>query len=105
MDLGPVESFFAQYPDFDYCKERPIVQEFYRMCDFFEWEGDDNEKKVAHEDFKTAMVLTFNTLYGTDVDDIDSWHKLCVALNISPLPKGLRECQRVCTPPCNACRS
>jgi hypothetical protein len=81
------------------------VQEFYRMCDFFEWEKDDEEKKSAHEEFKTAMVLTFNALYGTDVNNIESWHKLCVALDINPLPKGLEQCQRVRTPPCNAPRS
>jgi hypothetical protein len=52
------------------------VQEFYRMCDFFEWEKDDEEKKSAHEEFKTAMVLTFNALYGTDVNNIESWHIL-----------------------------
>jgi hypothetical protein len=86
-------------------KRNPIVQEFYRMCDFFEWERDDYEKKTAHEEFKTAIVLTFNALYGTDVEDIDSWHKLCVALDINPLPKRLKNCRRVSTPPCDACRS
>ncbi|KAF2799198.1 hypothetical protein K505DRAFT_346036 [Melanomma pulvis-pyrius CBS 109.77] len=91
--VGQSQSF-RKYPEFNYCKGEPIVQEFYRMCDYFEWEKEDIEKKTAHEDFKTAMVLTFNSLYGTDVDDIDSWHKLCVALDIDPLPEGLKECQR-----------
>ena len=36
----------------------------------------------------------FNTLYGTDVNDIDSWHKLRLALDISA-PQGLQACREV----------
>ncbi|KAH7377615.1 hypothetical protein BKA66DRAFT_422029 [Pyrenochaeta sp. MPI-SDFR-AT-0127] len=86
--------FMFQYPDFNYRNGMPIVQEFYRMCDFFNWERSDERKRAAHDDFKTAMVHTFNTLYGTDADDIDAWHKLCVALDISPLPVNLQECRK-----------
>jgi hypothetical protein len=95
VNLDFIESFFAQYPAFDYCKEYPIVEEFYRMCDSFGWEKDDEEKKAAQFGFKTAMVLAFNALYGTDVNDIGAWHKLCVALDITPLPSGLKDCRNV----------
>ena len=65
------------------------------MCDFFKWETDDEERKIAHENFKNAMVHQFNSLYGTDVNDIESWQKLCLALNIVPLPEGIKQCRKV----------
>lgn len=95
MNLDFIGSFFAQYLDFDYCKEDSIVEEFYRMYDSFGWEKVDEEKKAAQSGFKTAMVLTFNALYGTNINDIEAWHKLCVALDITPLPNGLKACRSV----------
>ena len=65
------------------------------MCDFFGWEKDDEEKGIAREDFKNAMVHQFNSLYGTDVNDIESWQKLCLALDIVPLPQGIEQCRKV----------
>ncbi len=87
--------FFARYPEFPYSEDKPMVREYYRMCDWFGWEKEDTDRIEAHDDFKTAMVLKFNRLYGTDVNDIESWHKLCVALNITPLPGDIKECRRV----------
>jgi hypothetical protein len=34
-------------------------------------------------------------LYGTDVADIENWHKLCVALYIEPLPDTIPHCKKV----------
>jgi hypothetical protein len=41
------------------------------------------------------MVLQFNGLYGTDVSDIENWHKLCIALNSEPLPETVADCKAV----------
>ena len=70
------------------------MKEFYRMCHYFGWDREDEERVEAYDALKIAMVQEFNTLYGTDVDDIDSWHKLCLALDISP-PKSLQACREV----------
>lgn len=59
------------------------------MCDFFDWDRHDPDRKVAHDDFKTALVHQFNSLYGTEVDDIESWRGLSRALDITPLPRDL----------------
>ncbi|MCJ1377447.1 hypothetical protein MMC17_000542 [Xylographa soralifera] len=88
-----LDAFFADYPSFRYNRKAPLVQEFYRMCDQFGWDSDDEEKKEASFAFKTAMVHQFNTLYGTDVNDIESWRKLCLALDITP-PEGLQACRK-----------
>ncbi|MCJ1395974.1 hypothetical protein MMC18_008860 [Xylographa bjoerkii] len=88
-----MDGFFANYPSFQHDRQAPLVQEFYRMCDQFEGKKDDDEKKDALSGFKTAMVHRLNTLCGTDVEDIESWRKPCLALDIMP-PDGLQACRK-----------
>ena len=90
-----MDDFFAQYPDFPYQREQSSSLEFYRMCDFFNWDRDCCERQEAHEDFKTALVHRFNGVYGTDVNDIEAWRRLYVALDISPLPDNVKNAQQV----------
>lgn len=96
QDLDAISNFFAQYPSFAYDEEKGVAEEFYRMCDFFDWDRDDKERREAREEFKDALVMRFNSLYGTDVSDIENWHKLCVAVCIEPLPTTISECKKVC---------
>jgi hypothetical protein len=90
-----LDDFFSQYPEFSYQRNEPSSQEFYKLCGFFEWGRDDPEQKQAHEDFKTALVRQFNSIYGTDLNDMESWRKLCLALEISPLPNDVVEARKV----------
>jgi hypothetical protein len=66
------------------------------MCDFFDWDRDDEERAEARQAFRDAMVFRFNSLYGTDVNNLDNWHKLCIAVCIEPLPATINECEQVC---------
>lgn len=68
---------------------------FFHMCDVYEWGRDDEEKKEARTLLKDAMVLDFNNIYGTDVNDISSWHNLCQILRITPIPDGLEASREV----------
>jgi len=68
------------------------------MCDFFDWDRNDPERAEAHDGFKTALVQQFNSLYGTEVDDIESWRGLSLALDIVPLPNNLKEAKEVSLP-------
>jgi len=54
-----------------------------------------DEKKLVMKKFKDAMVLQFNNIYRTNVDDIGTWQKLCQILGIVPMPEGLKECRDV----------
>jgi hypothetical protein len=65
------------------------------MCDLFRWDRDDNERMEARELLKDAMTRQFNGIYGTDVNDIDSWRNLCRALDIAPIPDALEACRDV----------
>jgi len=66
------------------------------MCDHFDWDRHDPERADAHDDFKTALVQQFNTLYGTEVDDIATWRGLCLALDVFPVPDDLDDVREVC---------
>jgi len=90
-----LDTFFAQYPSFDYRRTSSSSQEYYRMCKFFGWDRDDLEREEAHDSFKTAMVQQFNSLYGTEVEDIESWRGLSLALNIFPLPDDVGKAKKV----------
>jgi hypothetical protein len=41
------------------------------------------------------MTQQFNSLYGTDVDNISSWENLCRVLEIVPIPDELEACRDV----------
>lgn len=65
------------------------------MCDTFDWNREDPERQQAHDDFKIALVQQFNTLYGTEVEDIHAWRGLCLALEIFPLPEDVNKSKEV----------
>ncbi|KAI9669194.1 MAG: hypothetical protein M1817_004736 [Caeruleum heppii] len=90
-----LDDFFAAYPAFDYSRTASSTQEFYRMCDFFLWDRDDFERQIAHDGFKTALVKQFNSLYGTDVDNIKSWQGLCLALEAYPPPEDVHKAKEM----------
>lgn len=69
------------------------MNEFNRMCQSFKWKK--GEKKKPYQDLEKAMVKQFNSLYGTNVDDIGSWRKLCQVLEIFPIPEELEACRKV----------
>ncbi|KAK7689715.1 hypothetical protein QCA50_006354 [Cerrena zonata] len=52
-------------------------------------------RKRLVEDFRTAMVLEFNSFYGTDDNDTSCWWGLCNALRIRSPPDTLTTCQKV----------
>ncbi|KAI1792899.1 hypothetical protein LXA43DRAFT_972240 [Ganoderma leucocontextum] len=70
------------------------MDEFYAMCDSFGWhDRDDEERELARDRLRDAMVKQFNNVYGTDVDDLVAWQDLCRALELDPVPSKLRQCR------------
>ncbi len=67
-----LSTFFGQYPAFDHNRYSSSSQEFYRTWGFFDWDRDDPEREEAYDGFKTALVQQFNSLYRTEVNDIES---------------------------------
>jgi hypothetical protein len=54
----------------------------------------DEYKKDVYTRYQAALTREFNLWFGTD-DDLASWHSLCRAIAIQPLPATLRECEKV----------
>lgn len=65
------------------------------MCQHFNWDKEDEDREEAHKAFKDALTQQFNDYYGTDVDNIASWQKLCRRLGVEPIPEGLQACRAV----------
>ncbi|QRV85751.1 tyrosinase [Ceratobasidium sp. AG-Ba] len=91
--------FFKNYPNFDYDPSLPIMKEFHRMCDLF-WpylpkEEIPSDKKRARKDFRKALVLQFNAIYGCDENNLADWQKLCVVLNLEYIPDELENCREL----------
>ncbi|CAE6411267.1 unnamed protein product [Rhizoctonia solani] len=87
-------AFFEKYPSFDYDSSKPVMAEFYRMCDRFGWEKDDEDREEARDNLKDAMVHEFNAIYGTDHESLAAWQSLCRVLNLTNVPGKLRTCRR-----------
>ncbi|KAL4265670.1 hypothetical protein AB1N83_003362 [Pleurotus pulmonarius] len=82
-------AFFAKYPEFQYHPANSAFLEFIRLCN--RWERKDPRRVKARRAFKHALVREFNDIYGTDENDIGSWHKICIVLDIDPLPDTIQE--------------
>ncbi|KAF4465416.1 Phosphate import ATP-binding protein, partial [Fusarium albosuccineum] len=89
----PMDLFFAEYPSFDYQRNKPFYSEFYRMCHQFSWDKNDKSRREAFDEFRIALVEQFNTIYGTDENSLESWQLLCRTLGIG-VPETLKEAQK-----------
>jgi len=95
-----IDDFFAQYPSFNYDRANSSPREFYRMCDQFQWKKrPDNAcppvRKEAWEKFRVAMVVEFNSRFGTDAEDVFSWKGICEFLQMNPMPSGVESMRKV----------
>ncbi|KAJ7815861.1 hypothetical protein B0H14DRAFT_2374998, partial [Mycena olivaceomarginata] len=83
--------FFAGYLRFSYDSHTPVSAQYgalCRLCGFsrckLEYGGARSEREVAYAGYQRAMVLSFGTNYGTDVNDLGSLQSLAKVLQIDP---------------------
>ncbi|KAG8712881.1 hypothetical protein FRC09_019363 [Ceratobasidium sp. 395] len=88
-----VKAFFANYPGFRYNPSRPVMEEFYRLCDITWPDRGDWERDIAWRGFRDALTQQFNDIYGTDEQSLTNWQNLCVALQLRNIPEELNECR------------
>jgi hypothetical protein len=91
----PIDEFFSQYSGFKHKRNAPYWTEFGRLCRHFKW--DRRELNEAKAEFKAAMVEQFNTTFGTDEKNLESWQRLCRTLGVG-VPNTLKESRQVCYP-------
>ncbi|KDN35281.1 hypothetical protein RSAG8_11716, partial [Rhizoctonia solani AG-8 WAC10335] len=98
-----IRAFFNKYPTFDYKPTKPVMGQFYAMCDYFKWDGKkdrngqyiDPRRKAASEGFKDSLTLQFNAIYGTDENSLVAWQNLCIVLNLGDVPEELNACRNL----------
>ena len=59
------------------------------MCDNYARDREDPEREAVYEDFKATLGQQLNSVYGTDVNHLESSRKLCLALRLDLLPEDL----------------
>ncbi|CAE6480629.1 unnamed protein product [Rhizoctonia solani] len=89
-----LRAFFEEYRSFDYDSSKPVMDEFYRMCDRFGWKRNDKDREKARDKLKDALVHEFNAIYGTDHRSLAAWQSLRRVLNLTNVPDKLEACRR-----------
>ncbi|OSC99186.1 hypothetical protein PYCCODRAFT_874973 [Trametes coccinea BRFM310] len=94
--------FVARYPLFVYNPTVSAYAQFNLLSQLLNWGRAQVAEARALLD--EAMVEQFDQIYGTDVNGLAGWQKLCFVLAIRPIPNDLEECRkRVCATHVNIC--
>ena len=101
----PVEVFFARYEGFEYCPSAKPNEEFNRLGRMLNWERGDQQRSAAWRLLAAAMAYQFEGRYGSDVNDLGAWQRLCARIGISPIPTELEEAKKVSPSTSRASRS
>ncbi|KAF8243170.1 hypothetical protein K440DRAFT_606534 [Wilcoxina mikolae CBS 423.85] len=104
-----IDDFFKDYPDFPYDRTAPFWQEFRYLNSFSGWpttkkerkEDDDTKspQKLAWQAFRIAVVKSFNATFGSQVDDIEAWGKLCKAAGVRDIPEDIKDRKKLVESP------
>ncbi|KAG6819153.1 hypothetical protein H0H93_014834 [Arthromyces matolae] len=89
---NPLSDYFEDRGGFQYDSSNPAWDEFHRLSRYLRW--IDSEKKSEREAFKNVLVQAFNSIYGTDGQDLESWMTLCNVLRIVPPSNDLQGCRK-----------
>ena len=90
-----LETFFSQYSGYTFDHSLPSTTQFHRMCDAVGL--NSVKRKEARNAFNDAISQAFNVIYGTEVDNLESWQVLCRVVQMPEIPDNLKECQEVST--------
>lgn len=101
--ISPLDVFFSCFRGYQYDPSIPPAESFRSLRRglrrWNDWDGNvpdtwkEYEKDVITR-YQAALTKEFNLWFGTE-DDIDSWHSLCRAIGIGPLPTTCHECREV----------
>lgn len=100
---GPLDSFFLSFPGYHYDPSIPLAESFRSFRQglrrWNDWNGYSPDTWKEYEDdvytrYQAALTKEFNLWFGME-DDIRSWHSLCRAIAIYPLPATHNLCREV----------
>lgn len=92
MGRSLIDSFFARYVDFNYDLRATPSDEWRRLQREYGWTRGDEDGRTAWEEYSEALVLEFESWYGTDNNSLSSWRSLCRAVRIQPVPQTCGGC-------------
>lgn len=102
-EYGAIDRFFRSFPSFPYdAQKSPDVSFGQLMTGLRRWNTWDKKnpatrklyRRQVMEDYQSALTYEFNLWFGTR-DNIESWHALCRAVRIQPLPPSCEDCREV----------
>jgi hypothetical protein len=91
----PIDRFFLSYSNFDYNRYASPPNVLRRLRGVYRWANGDPDGEDAWARYRKALVQEFQSWYGTDDNSLSSWHSLCRAIGIQPLPGSCEACREV----------
>ncbi|KAL4888093.1 hypothetical protein BDV59DRAFT_148976 [Aspergillus ambiguus] len=89
----PLNKFFLSFKGFPFDPNLPPSQSYLSLQRFYNWRRGDEDYSQAWDQFQEALSQELKLWFGTE-DDITSWHSLCRAVRIEPLPRTCLECEK-----------
>lgn len=91
----PIDKFFAQYPSFRYDPNLSPSVSYAKLVSFYYWDRKDPEARAARRKYQDALEDEVRLWFGSK-SDLASWHALCRAVGIEPLPQSRHAAREVC---------
>ncbi|EAU90712.1 hypothetical protein CC1G_03981 [Coprinopsis cinerea okayama7 len=96
---GPLQTFFDRFlPNFIFDPRNPSYDEYHRLEAFRKQTNHPSlattTRKALLEEFRIALIEQFHFRFGRDVESLDAWRALCVAMKIEPVPDTLKEARK-----------
>lgn len=94
LPVTPLNRFFQSFPKFSYNPNLPPAESYTQLQKFYRWGYNSPDSIEAWDQYQNVLREEFNMWFGSE-KDLGSWHALCRAVRISPLPNTLRSYERV----------
>ena len=88
--------YWSQFPDFDHDETGLIQEEFFRLSQQQNCEGDDAEAKdMRRKEWGESFRTEFTQQYGEDASSLEGWQSLCREVGLEDIPESVEGCRRV----------
>lgn len=91
----PIDNFFAEYTSFRYDRNLSPSVSYTKLVNFYGWDSNDPEARTARREYQDALEDEVRLWFGSE-NDLASWHALCRAVGIEPLPQSCNAATEVC---------
>ncbi|KAJ5551877.1 hypothetical protein N7535_000177 [Penicillium sp. DV-2018c] len=81
----PLDLFFGSFQGFQYDAKSSPSQVYAQLVMHHGWQKHDENEKSAWERYQSALQEELVLWFGAE-NDLSSWHSLCRAIDIEPLP-------------------